>query len=635
MKMNPLNNPTKRTARHARSARSRGAVIVLALLGAFLMAGMIGYVFNTGRHAQLRQQTQHSADATAISGAGYVARSFNTVAMNNVEISRLIAVVQMLDAVPLSIEYTLLDVRATAERVEEQLSNGGAATPEGTQQLREIAEDLREQERQLVEMDQLFNQSGYDVREMTFYDSEFGRGELWKAMESLDAISLATMEQIQDLTQVTAVETGQRNMHGGGSAFSAVAPFESGIIWKRYEFDDFRNPVVRGRLPNWVDDTVTNRGPYDTIFGWRRNRRESIEIPNPNYQPQQTSTDRFGSTWSGGTGRGGRPTIRVGSTLTGYTTYGTWQWLGDIIRSRIDAPQVLYNSQFVTRVNRMGGNKLNDLWPNSAREWVFLDPQWITSFEQAESIIDAGTPRVAYTQFVRMDFEQYFVDGVPRGPETMTDWHIIRPRRGWTTVPGATKIKNHVWEDEAETTWIQTRIEIDANGNQREVEEEHRITYRREFVWAGINVGPVIEIRNPNPTSRSDELPAPIDFDHTAMERPVDGAIGYPGSPFTFLGIAKQPNQAPMLTSLYRTSAYDGHVGLAQAAVFNNHSWDLWTQMWHAQLEPINDYDGWVSLIQSQIGNASGNDDLSTGELENLTEYLDSLRDLAPILLHH
>ncbi|MEO0477236.1 MAG: Tad domain-containing protein, partial [Planctomycetota bacterium] len=409
---NPSQQGLKRKRLARRSPKSRGAVMVLALLGGFMIVGLIGYVFNTGRHAQLRQQTQSAADATVISGAGYVARSFNTVAMNNVEISRLIAVVQLLDSVPLATEYTLLDTIATLETVESQ-QRTGTGDLLGDQTLEEIRADLAEQERKLEEMDEFFNRSGYDVREMTFYDSEFGRGELWKAMESLDAISTATMEQLTDHTQLTAIDAGRRNMvRRGGETIAAVAPFDRGIVWERYDFDDFRNPVVRGRLPIWVDDEVTNRGPYDTIFGWRASQRESIEIPNPDYSPN-TSRERAGSRWSGGTGRGGRPTITVGSTLTGYTTYGTWQWIGDILRGSVDAPRVLYNSQFVTRVNRMGGNKLNYLWPGSARTWVFLDPQWITDYDQAVRIIEAGTPRVAYTQFIRMDYEQQFLNGQP------------------------------------------------------------------------------------------------------------------------------------------------------------------------------------------------------------------------------
>ncbi|MEM9110583.1 MAG: Tad domain-containing protein [Planctomycetota bacterium] len=636
----PPDSPTpscnKRTRLVCRSPKSRGAVMVLALLGGFMIVGLIGYVFNTGRHAQLQQQTQSAADATVIGGAGYVARTFNTVAMNNVEISRLIAVVQMLDSIPLATEYTLLDLRATIERVDEQLS-AGTSDQLGDQTLDSIAQDLYEQERQLVDMDAFFNNSPYDVREMTFYDSEFGRGELWKAMESLDTISTAMMEQLGELTQMNAINAGRRNMRGtGGETLAAVAPFDRGIAWERYSFDDFRNPVVRGRLPGSVDDEATNRGPYDTVFGWRSTQVESEEIPNPDFTPNSVS-DRACSRWSGGTGRGGRPTITTNEFVTEYRTYGTWQWLGDVVRQGIDAPEVLYNSQFVTRVNRMGGNKLNYLWPGSARTWVFLDPQWITDFEQAESIINAGTPRVAYTQFIRMDYEQRYLNGEPVGPETMVDWQIIRPRGGHTSVPrrgggSLPKIRDHVWEDNcASEEWPTYRTGPDGEL----ITDVNRIEYRYLFVWAAMNVGPEIVLRDPNNFASREGLPSPLDFDHDQMMRPVEDGPGVPGSPFTFLGLAKQPNNAPMWGQLFNTSAFDGHVGIAQASVFNNHSWDLWTQMWHTQLEPVQEYQTWVDIIQSQTDLATGYEDLSVGELEELADYLQSLESLAPFMLTH
>lgn len=633
MKTHPR-NLTARTRLVRRSPKSRGAVMVLALLGGFMIIGFLGYVFNAGRHAQLQQQTQSAADATVISGAGYMARSFNTVAMNNVEISRLIAAVQMLDAVPLATEYTLLDVRATLERVEEQLGTG-TGDDLGDRTLDEIREDLIEQERLLVEMDTFFNRGRYDVREMTFYDSEFGRGEMWKAMESLDAISAATMEQLDELTQLTAIHAGRNNMRGSsGEKLAAVAPFERSIAWKRYAFDDFRNPVVQGRLPEWVDDELTNRGPYDTVFGWRRPNYETITVPNPGYEPT-TKTERGKSRWSGGGGRGGSRTITVGTTLIDYSTYGTWQWLGQVVRNGIDAPEVLENSQFVTRVNRMSGNKLNYLWPGSARTWDFLDPEWITSYSEAMSVIEAGTPRVAYTQFVQMEYYQEFLNGEPVGPETMQDWNILRPRGGWKAPLGFTpedRERDYVWEDNLAWEW-ESPAGVDSRG--RAITNTHRIQKRFLYVWAGINVGPEVIIRDPNNFASRSDLPAPLDFDHGEMERPEDGALGYPGSPFTFLGLSKQPNASPMWQQLFNTSAYDGHAGIAQASVFNNHSWDLWTQMWHAQLEPVQDYNEWIDLIEGEIDLALGYEDLSVSELEELVEYLRSLETLAPIMLTH
>ncbi|MEM9416625.1 MAG: pilus assembly protein TadG-related protein [Planctomycetota bacterium] len=665
--------PRPRRVLRARSARQRGVVIIIAVFSIFLIAGMIGYVFNTGRHAQLRQETQNAADAVAVGGAGYVARSFNTVAMNNVEISRLIAAVQMLDSIPLAVEYTLADQIATLEVTERQLARGTAGDRFLRTFLEAIRDDLIRQIALLTEMDQFFNRSGYDVREMTFYNGPNGRGEMWKAMESLDALSQSTMEYVGELQQVSAIQSGRENMHHQGETTAAfTAPFRPRYIWRRYAFDDFRPPVTRGRLPDWVDDEVTNRGPYDTIFGWHSSQREDVEIPNPDGNDRVT--DGFGSRWSGGIGRGNGSTV-VSSRVTSYTTFGTWQWLGRVLRASIDTEGVLYNSQFVTRVNRMAGNKLNYIWPGSAREWVFLDPQWITSYEEARAIVEAGTPRAAYTQFFRLDQEEIithlpndpvllYAIGVDTNPivqpRTLVDWHILRPRGARLTVPGAQKIGDHIWEDTASVEYderwtrqirnVEDRPQIIQalldnpnyvvavyEGGAATVTFDVTIEEKqiRQFTWAGMNVGPQIEIRNPNNFTNRNDLPAPIDFDHGAMFRPQDGAVGQPGEPFAFLGVAKQRNTAPMWNELFSSGAYDGHVAVAQAGVFNNHSWDLWTQMWHAQLEPVQDYAGWVDLMQETMGDASGFPNLEAGEVSGVAGYLRSVEELAPILLNH
>lgn len=623
----------RRRSRFAsRSPRAgRGAVIVVALLGAFLIAGLLGYVFNTGRHAQLRQQTQHAADATAISGAGYVARTFNTVAMNNVEMSRLIPAIQLLDAVPMSVDFTLQDVQATLERVEEQLRSGtGDALGDST--LEEIRDKLERQEELLLEMNEVFNEGSYDVSEMTFYDSEAGRGEMWKAMESMDAVSTAAMEHLTDLAQVTAHDSGTKNMGGGsGEKVSVIAPFEDGFVWDSYRFDEFEVPVLRGQLPDYVDDEITNRGPYDTIFGWRRGHYEGGYWVRTGDGAPRTTTTRPGSRWSGGTGGGRGDGYWVSGELVGYSTRGTWWWLSRKISNLINEPDVLENSQFTTRVVRMAGNKLNNIWPGSFRNWVFLDPEWITDYDEAESVIAAGTPRVAYTQFIRMEYEQNFLNGRPLGPEYMYDWDIIRPGGGWTRVPGARMVRDYVWEDQAAAEWEVT-YELPSGITRTDVYETR---YRWLFVWAGINVGPEITIPNPNNYASKDDLAGPIDFVHEAMERPEDGAVGRPGSPFTFLGLSKQPNEAPMWSQLFDTSAYDGHTAIAQASVWNNHSWDLWTQMWHAQLEPVQDYDQWVDLMRDQVGSLSDIEDVNAGEVEEMLDYLEAIKPLAPVMLNH
>ena len=381
--------------------------------------------------------------------------------------------------------------------------------------------------------------------------------------------------------------------------------------------------------PKRADNPVTNRGPYDTVFGWRNIHLANVGRLNPDPQDEQI-TDNFSSPWSGGSGRSSR--WLTSNTVVSYTTFGTWQWLKRFFHDRGDGtfadPGALFNSAFVLRVNRMGDNKLNTIWPVLEKPWVFRDPNWITNYGDARALIAAGSPQVAYTQFIRMDFEQTFINDVPTTSEpVLTDWSVLRPRGGRLRVPGARKTGDYTWQDTAKFS------ATSPDGT------EFRRVLTREFVWAGINIGRPIELRNPNnfEFEDRDDLAAPIDFDHDAMTRPEGGMIGQPGEPFSVLGIAKQPNTAPMWPGLFQVqnSGYNGHVAIAQACVFNNHSWDLWTQMWHAQLEPVQDFSGWIRLMQSSSDSLDQYPDIDTDEAEAVIEYLRSVEELAPILLNH
>src|SRR5690606_38462947 len=90
----------------------KGIILVITLLGLLLLTGLVVYVINIGHQQSMRMATSHGADSAAISGAGWLARSLNTVAMNNVASSRYIALAQVLDAVPQAVDYNLRDQQA-------------------------------------------------------------------------------------------------------------------------------------------------------------------------------------------------------------------------------------------------------------------------------------------------------------------------------------------------------------------------------------------------------------------------------------------------------------------------------------------------------------------------------------------
>ncbi|NJL31832.1 MAG: hypothetical protein HC898_09480 [Phycisphaerales bacterium] len=101
-----------------------GVVMAMTLLCLMLLVGLLLYVMNLGWNAQARSTVQNAADSAATAGAGWVARSFNTVALNNTSMSQLIAGVQVLDSVPLAVELSRKEHHWLSEALHDQLSRG-------------------------------------------------------------------------------------------------------------------------------------------------------------------------------------------------------------------------------------------------------------------------------------------------------------------------------------------------------------------------------------------------------------------------------------------------------------------------------------------------------------------------------
>jgi hypothetical protein len=598
--------------------RRSGAVMIVAVFATFLLASMVFYVFNIGRNVQGRLVTQHAADAAVTGGAGYVARSFNTVAMNNVEISRLIATVALLDAMPQTVQYTFKDQSALYEVVQGQLSRGTGPDPWVRPELLYIRDELQEQVRVLGEMEGLFNQSGYDVSQMTFYDlDDDRRGALWQAMEALDAVSEATMQTLPEMAQLNGRRGGEVNLRDDAlqDIGVVVAPFIVDPPTVRTNFDDFQPAVISGRVPDDVDDPITNRGPYDTIFGWRVPRVETEGYWEEGDEGLAVEDD-WDSPWSGGSGRSDREYIVESREVTGYRTYGPLRYLRDSLYNRVD--DVLHASRFIPRMTAISDIKIDYCWPGSATARVIIDPEWVIDWGRAETIAAQGEPRVYHTAYLTLNFVQVNRGGV-EGEVLFEDWGVIRQNQPWLVPPGLEdeQQENYMWRD------VQRWIAGDPEQPDTLIE---RVEYRY-YIWAGFNVGERASVRNPFNFEDREGLPAPTMFDHEQLD-PL-WADGYP-----VLAVAQRSNAANLTPQRFdgeRTYPYN--VALSQAMIFNNHSLDLWTQMWHSQLVPVQDYEGWVQYMRDNAGDA-GAADVDTQMLAELSVYLNSLSDMSDRIAH-
>jgi hypothetical protein len=741
---------------------SRGVVLIITMLALILLASLIMFVLNLGRQVNYKIVTQNAADSSAAAGSGYVARQLNTVAMNNVAMAQLIAGVNVLDSIPLAVDFSIKDDQelilgdetAMYLAVVHQLKTSMNGDPgnifqrELTRTRDEIGAPEQQQpdsdEKVLSELNDLFKFDNPNlVMEQTFYESPTGgMGTMWQAMVEADQYNQVIMDQLGRLAQVNAIRGGQVNLVSKKSRVSSfMAPVVPQVPWIRGQFQDFERPVRFGQLPDATDDIVTNRGPYDSVFGWRNYDRGS----------------------SGGSYTGNPPGYRPPrpANENGYRTYGPHDWLLGHYEN------TLYG-RLPWHLRNIATIKMSYLWPTKRNEadpyslMVLVDPDWeidietdderssypgLKGFEggdpddQRRMLDDTGQNEVplsdgdadgdvnttvyefadgqrdAIHETLFMVLDLYHRDQGTAFPDSQrypdvqppnSTWYIqerrIQPRylprmsrqnflrnsanrqptRGWTDpVPGPPggRMRSNIQGETSVYTqitsgryaWKETvgyetnplveqgkyrnggypelginpiQTGVDADGEPLYAAQKYYRT--RFFLLVGVNVGLEKVIRDPytgfNPDSAS--APAPTDLDHTLFRNNMNLARR---QYLTFLGVAQRDDGAPMWPTRFAgRKPYPNIVSIAQAQVFNNHSWDLWTQMWHAQLTPVDNGNGdgiilprelafqdWIAQMEASSGDLGEVPLLSPQVWDDAIEYFNTIEPLADQMLKH
>lgn len=618
------------------------------LLSLILLSAFVFYVFNTGQHLTYRIETQNAADNAAISGAGWVARSLNTVAMNNVEMSRLIPLAAVLDSVPVGVAYTLEDQDAVLQAISTQLGIGTGSAFEVDEALRNVVlPNIENQVRLLTPLNGLLNTDGYDVAAMTYYEDSNGqRGQIWQSIESLSALNVATMDNLGLLAQFNAFRGAQIAQRDGGlSGGGLLLPWVPEVPWTLGSFDDFETVVVDGQLPEGQDDPEFARGPFDTLFGMRQ-RGQTADRVTVNLGTDVRHTSRNGIPAP-------RERELERATIQTYFTNGTYRLMigqlatlgetqtGDLDGRRrltssnffpapspdsvIDDQAPLAPSQWSTRVRFAANQKINRVFPSiGGQSQQLIDPEWVTNRTRAEFFKveeDATSPGlIKRGMYIAFEFRR------PQGSASELElvmWGIKTTGVENSTVPEG-------YDEVLGTGRRLYELKVPAADPDPNSTDEQYFYYD---MWVGVNVGEVVETRNPYnfDQAQRNNLPGPVNFTPEEFGQ----AEGFRRGNLTFLGIAHQPKEAAFIPDGFDGDREDVKlVGLAQAEVFNNHSWDLWTQMWHAQLVPIDDYDGWMDVLEDP----QGTDQmpwLEAADVTAVTEYLKAVQPLAPLMLEH
>jgi hypothetical protein len=163
------------------------------------------------------------------------------------------------------------------------------------------------------------------------------------------------------------------------------------------------------------------------------------------------------------------------------------------------------------------------------------------------------------------------------------------------------------------------------------------------YFFGGIDIGGMVEVSNPANWESGDPLPAPILLDTSTGDYGSDAPdVGWRRQRFTYLGVARKEMNAPFWPARFQTlSPIKGTLTVAQAKVFNNRSFDLWTQDWQVQLMPVTrllplgDSEAWVTRLEDGIGDA-GAVKVDAAEIETALKYLSSLDpEMARLFINH
>jgi hypothetical protein len=697
------------TLGNAIKARRKGQVLLIALVAMTLLAGLVFYVYNVGNVVNRRLQTQTAADSAAISGATWMARSMNLVAMNNVAVARLIALDPILDSLPLAAEMAHVDADALTDSASGQIndSNNRDIPNEYHEQvlfrsaMAKLLTRLKEQRDIVADLDAALNQSNFHVEDVTFWtlpdvQGNGPHGSLWQACMALDDFSQATAVSAGTLAQANADAFARAN--GAEAALllpiSPILPavegsfldFQKVLQWQvRVEYND-ETGAIRGfiqkvgsgsegggAIPDFVFPYRV--GPWArllkpfTIIPWSRGWRDPIwQVTDWRILPADPTAGKVRggpNIFLNGHGIGdnaltGSPATRRPSEYkcVGYLSYGPYQWAlrmlggwpGSGLAGTAGSGSLGLNDlPFLQHLQSLSDIKfeyLFDVRPVSLRSTRY--PQWTLEYPQAVRYAQANPDKVAHTVYFQF---RIVSSAVPMGPKWLTpgtyrtneDSMLSFWADGWQDIGAmnnCVRVGKYVWRNEwgYETTQdssIGIQLRKDAQGN-----EEYQSVYVTDwYVFVGIDAGDKeVSVRNPANWTAGERLPAPMLLDTSLGDYTPDADSGVRRSFFTFLGAAGRSDAAPVWPQRFSSANPGGKMyAIAQASVFNNTSWDLWTQDWQAQLCTVTQWEDWTNQLEKSVADASPKPPTVDSEkLREIWEYLSRLNpDLVEKYVNH
>lgn len=666
-----------RYASYSSQPRARGVVVVITLLSVLLLSALVIFVLNLGNQVNRRIASQDAADATALAASTWTARSLNMVAQNNVTMARTIALINVLDAMPQAAFNVEDESTKFHERLDEQLRRGLGETDDRIEDevepiyqamLFELAQTLAEVRPVAALFDELVSRN--EIEGMTHYSRN---GSLWRQLYALDEANQAIMENLGHVVRTGAYEAGEAELDGDAQdSGTMLLPMTPAVPYERGQFNDFQHPAVYGTPPDEIDAMPDNRGPWDTVYGWRNLQSRTV---GGEYIPGDVDGAQGGQDRGPGASGPGNDGRHVGGDreVVGYTTYGPRGWY--LRRVQNFNRDHMPHTRLYMWVREISEIKLNRLWPGITNHYPhFHNTEWKNDYLEAKRIAEEyhrtrRLPRVLQTAYFMVEVKSKYPRGHARfmsqgtwalassprveyfGPQNGPNHgtaHGGDPNRtdgdrgyaGWYDADawGIERLTEWVWRNDwdYEVNWdttIDIEVERDADDNPI-----RQTVYRYDYyIFAGANIDWDKQPSNPwaGFDPNAEDAPAPMNLNHNLLAADNDeNRFRY----LNALGVAHYRDTAQAWQSKFEGGKpMSSMVAIAQSEVFNNHSWDLWTQTWNARLVPVEDSFGqrsledWIARLQSD----TVPEGVSPSQADALAAYFQGLLPISGVLLTH
>lgn len=415
-------------------------------------------------------------------------------------------------------------------------------------------------------------------------------------------------------------------------------------------------------------------GPFARLFRWRNSigmggwsNQTSVGVPE-----YDLGSHSFG----------GAPGVQIG-----YSTYGPMEWA---MQRAIDAVGLTGRvrgpadtSRFVHHLRRVSMVKLAYLFGLTSPRQIQYAKKWMTDYNEAKAFATAPATRgqILRTQYYRANVKSVrkWDDGlwlrIPReyngtisplndppssmwvwpADPTINGWYDIqqrvttdRPRvlqQKWYNLTDGTRQQRVAkellfvqWENMGEFVWrVKMEFQVDEDWDlgltavqNPDGSPKLYTTYAVGwYVFRGAEVRDPVTIDNPGNWPGGADLPAPMLLDTSRGDYNPDvpdADSGARRAAFTFLGSARRSLPAALWPAKFSRTVAAPASAFAQAKIFNNKSWDLWTQDWQVQLMPVTQWEDWrgrLSAGQADLPRLTGLVDST--QVQALQQFINDL----------